>query len=203
MKLQPKVFCQRGVISGVILLPLVGAVILSTPRIHQGTRLDVTADLVAWLLLGGGLIIRLWATAYIGGRKSHALVTGGPYAFCRHPLYVASFLIVLSLATFLHSLTLLAVVAVLVAVYIVVLVPSEERHAIECFGEAYRQYMAATPRFIPRWRWEDRPGIVEVKIGPFLRECSRAYGLIALGACVGLLAYWRSQPWWPTFFHLP
>ncbi len=196
-------FKSRGWISAAIFLPIALLSIFSAPWTLEGTWADVCVDLAGWLVLGAGIFIRLWATLYIGGRKSMALVTDGPYALCRHPLYVASFLIVLALGVFLLSLSIMVAGAALAVVYALVVVPSEERHAIACFGDAYRQYASTTPRFFPRWRRAQRPGMLEIKVAAFLREYARTYGFIALGAAADCLAYLRSQPWWPTPFHLP
>ena len=136
-------------------------------------------------------------------RNGKVSVTAGPYAVCRNPLYIASFLIIVSLSVFLMSLSIHAAAVTLAIVYALVIVPSEERHALTCFGEAYRAYAGATPRFWPRSLRVVRPGWIEIKVGAFLREYARTYGLIALGAAVDLLAYCRTQSWWPTPFRLP
>lgn len=203
MTLDERAFLWRGWISALIVLPAIVLASLSRPWTGEGTWSDVGADFLAWLVLGGGVFLRLWATLYIGGRKSLALVTGGPYAVCRHPLYVASFLIILSLALYMQSLTILASALLLALVYSALIVPSEERHVAACFGDAYREYCRATPRFRPRFHALERPGVIEIKVGAFLREYARVYAFIALGAAAEFLAYCRGQSWWPVLFRLP
>lgn len=197
------VFRLRGGVSALVLLPVCTVAVFSSPWVGEGAWYDVLGDFVAWIVLGAGIFLRLWATLYIGGRKSLELVTTGPYALCRHPLYVASFLILVSLAVFLLSASVVAAAGLLATVYAFVVVPSEERHALDCFGAEYREYMAATPRFLPRTLRISPPGVIEIKVGAFLRESARTFGLIALGAAIDLLAYCRTQPWWPTPFGLP
>lgn len=198
-----RVFLWRGRISMLLILPACIVAVFSRPWFGEGTWFDVVGDFVGWLLLGAGIFLRHWATLYIGGRKSIALVTTGPYALCRHPLYVASLLILVSLAVFLLSVTLLATALVAAVVYAWGIVPSEEQHARTCFGDDYRAYARSTPRFLPKRFRVMRPGSIEIKVGAFLRECARTYGLIVLGAAVDLLAYGRTQPWWPSPFHAP
>jgi protein-S-isoprenylcysteine O-methyltransferase Ste14 len=198
-----RLFRWRGTISAWVLLPVSLAVAFSRPCVAEGTWPSVAVSLVAWLLLGGGVFIRLWATLYIGGRKSTTLVTTGPYAVCRHPLYWASFLIALSLAAFMVSPSILAAVIALGFAYALAVIPSEERHAIACFGDAYRAYMHKTPGLLPHWRAIERPGKIEIKVAEFLRECARDLGLIALGAGTSLLAHCRALPAWPAWFHIP
>lgn len=197
------IFRWRGIVSALVLLPICTAAILSPPWVGEGAWYDVLGDLLAWIVLGAGIFLRLWATLYIGGRKSVELVTTGPYALCRHPLYVASLLILVSLAIFLLSASVLAAAGLLAILYAGFVVPSEERHALACFGDEYRAFMLVTPRFLPRTLRIAPPGVINIKVGAFLREYARTFGLIALGAAIDLLAYCRTQPWWPTAFHLP
>jgi protein-S-isoprenylcysteine O-methyltransferase Ste14 len=85
-------------------------------------------------------------------RKEHHLVTTGPYARIRHPLYSAMF----GWAAALGLLTanwIFVTMAVLSIVGTVVRIPKEEQMMIEAFGEEYKNYMERTGRFFPMlWR---------------------------------------------------
>lgn len=203
VRLRKRVFELRGWISAALGLPMCVAVVFSRPWFPSGSWCSALGGFLGWLLLGAGIFLRLWATLYIGGRKSLELVTAGPYALCRHPLYLASFLIMAALGLFLLSASLLALAVILSLFYAYAVIPSEEQHALECFGGAYRAYAGITPRFLPRSVRLARPGIVPVKVAACLREFARAYGLIALAAAVYLLADCRARTWWPVVFHLP
>jgi len=200
---EQKIFARRGWLAAVVILPALVVASFSQPLFCEGEPGDMGFDLLGWLLLGGGVFMRLWATLYIGGRKSISMVTEGPYAMCRHPLYLGSFLIILALACFMASPVVLAATIIVGLFYAFVIVPSEERHAESCFGEAYCAYAAVTPRFVPRFRNLRRPGRIEIKVAEFLREFSRMYGAVAIGATAEFLAYCRPQPWWPKLFRLP
>lgn len=197
------VFRWRGVVSALVLVPVFTSAAFSPCCAGEGAWHDLLGEFVAWIVLAAGIFLRLGATLYIGGRKSVELVTTGLYALCRHPLYVALLLILVSLAIFLFSASVLAAAFRLAIVHAFVVVPSEERIALDCFGAEYRDYMAATPRFLPRPLRIAPPGLIEIKVGAFLRDCARALGLVALGAAMDLLAYCRTQRWWPTIFELP
>jgi protein-S-isoprenylcysteine O-methyltransferase Ste14 len=145
-----RLFLWRGWISAVVFLPIVSMAAFSRPRIAEGTWPDGIMDLVGWIILAGGIFVQLWATLYVGGRKSQTLVTSGPYALCRRPLYVASFLIIVALGVFMLSLSVVAAALVLACIYAIFVVPSEERHALACCGESYRAYAACTPRMAGR-----------------------------------------------------
>ncbi|MCI0693647.1 isoprenylcysteine carboxylmethyltransferase family protein [candidate division KSB1 bacterium] len=82
-------------------------------------------------------------------KERHELITHGPYRWIRHPLYtVASigiFALGLLAANWFMLLMILLIMATLPA-----LVAKEEAQLIEKFGNAYREYMQRTGRFLPR-----------------------------------------------------
>jgi protein-S-isoprenylcysteine O-methyltransferase Ste14 len=82
-------------------------------------------------------------------RTNATLVTTGPYRWVRHPFYVTAGLMLLS-ATLLSANWLIAVSGLPVAILLAIRTPKEEEKLIEGFGESYRRYMAATPRYFPR-----------------------------------------------------
>jgi protein-S-isoprenylcysteine O-methyltransferase Ste14 len=81
--------------------------------------------------------------------RGHHLVTSGPYALMRHPLYTAMFGWCISLAL-LTANWIFVVVAVFSIAALVWRVPKEEQMMIEAFGEEYKAYMQRTGRFFPR-----------------------------------------------------
>lgn len=84
-------------------------------------------------------------------RTRHTLVTSGPYRWVRHPLYVATALAVAvnAVVTVNWFLALTGVVSV---VLLAIRTRTEEEKLIERFGDASRNYMQRTGRFIPRLR---------------------------------------------------
>jgi protein-S-isoprenylcysteine O-methyltransferase Ste14 len=99
---------------------------------------------------------RTWCSLYIGGRKISELVTAGPYSVSRNPLYVFSIIGAIGVGAQLGALTT-AVLAGTFAwtVHLVVVVQEERLLSIE-HGDAYRAYLAAVPRFLPRFaQWRE------------------------------------------------
>jgi protein-S-isoprenylcysteine O-methyltransferase Ste14 len=77
------------------------------------------------------------------------LVTRGPYAFVRHPLY-AAFLLMLASTGLLAANWFIGVVGVLlIASITVVRIPAEEAQLEERFGERYREYRRRTSALLP------------------------------------------------------
>jgi protein-S-isoprenylcysteine O-methyltransferase Ste14 len=79
------------------------------------------------------------------------LITYGPYAYTRNPLYIAELTLWFGWATLFGSLVVLLGFVVLTVVIILV-VPREERGLERQFGETYRQYQARVPRWLGRTR---------------------------------------------------
>jgi protein-S-isoprenylcysteine O-methyltransferase Ste14 len=82
-------------------------------------------------------------------REEHHLVTTGPYARIRHPLYAAGLGYMTSLALVTANWVFI-VFAVAVIVGLATRVPKEEKMMIEEFGEEYKVYMQRTGRFFPK-----------------------------------------------------
>ncbi len=82
-------------------------------------------------------------------RKEHHLVTSGPYARIRHPLYTAMFGYGTSLALVTAN-WVFVVFAVAVIAGLFARVPREEQMMMKEFGEEYQAYMQRTGRFYPK-----------------------------------------------------
>ncbi|KAF0107876.1 MAG: hypothetical protein FD146_1507 [Anaerolineaceae bacterium] len=85
--------------------------------------------------------------------RDGALVTGGLYRCVRHPLYTAG--IAFIWLTPLMTVNALAINAAL-TVYVIVGAIFEERKLRREFGQAYADYAAVTPMFIPFTKWNKK-----------------------------------------------
>ncbi len=109
-----------------------------------------------------GEVMRMWAVGYSGVTTrgdtvtAPALVTAGPYAYVRNPLYVGNFVTAAGFALAFTGRNSAAVRAALVGGSLAamagiygVIVPHEERYLRETFGPAFDDYAARVPRVIP------------------------------------------------------
>lgn len=108
----------------------------------------------AFLLAGFTLLSKAWHVLYHAQRE-HQLATAGPYRLVRHPQYIGFVAIMFGFLLQWPTLLTLAMFPVLVAMYVRLAI-SEERDSQAAFGDAWREYAAATPRFIPRFSKGDR-----------------------------------------------
>ena len=105
--------------------------------------------LVSNVLIFGGFILlsSSWQVLY-KAQKNHAVATTGPYAYVRHPQYIAFILIMFGFLLQWPTLITLAMFPVLLVLY-ARLARSEERDSAAEFGAAYDDYRARVPAFVP------------------------------------------------------
>jgi protein-S-isoprenylcysteine O-methyltransferase Ste14 len=102
------------------------------------------------IVAGLYLLASSWRVLY-AAQKSHTLATAGPYAYMRHPQYVAFIAIMFGFLLQWPTIPTLVMFPILVWVY-VRLAQREERQVLAEFGETYVRYARTVPAFIPRGR---------------------------------------------------
>ncbi len=196
-------FDLRTAFGAALLVPAGALALLSPPPFPDGSLAALGFRALAWAAFGAGAALRFWATLYVGGRKVAELVTDGPYSVCRNPLYLGSFLLALSVALFLPSLTFAAAVAVAAALYAGATVPSEERFLAARHGAAWQDYARRVPRFVPRPSLFRSPAVVPVRLDGLALEARRAARWALLPLAGELLRHLRAEAWWPELFRFP
>lgn len=101
----------------------------------------------AFIFAGFTLLSKSWHVLYHAQRRNQIAATG-PYRRVRHPQYIAFVAIMFGFLLQWPTLLTLAMFPVLVVMY-VRLANSEERDSEKAFGQAWRDYAAVTPRFVP------------------------------------------------------
>jgi len=139
--------------------------LLSLPAIALVARGKPTSGSVA---LGlpiaiAGELIRCWAVGYSGETTrndvvtARKLVTAGPYAYVRNPLYIGNFVTATGFAIaftgrncpFMRTLLVGGSLAAMSAVYAAI-VPHEEAFLQSQFPDEFERYCRRVPRLIPR-----------------------------------------------------
>lgn len=82
-------------------------------------------------------------------RQKHELISSGPYALVRHPMYTSFMLMGLAQAFLLSNWVAGLAGLIGFAVLFFLRVDKEERMMMEVFGREYRAYMDRTKRIIP------------------------------------------------------
>ena len=142
-----------------------------------------------------GLALRAWAGGCAGSHTRKAtieaprLVTGGPFAHVRNPIYLASIILGLGMVGLLGDPWMLALYAGVFIFLYTAIVPAEEAFLRKTFPEEFARYCANVPRMFPRLRaWRDATPV------PFAR--SALIGEARLGLIlVAIYAFMRMAAW--------
>jgi protein-S-isoprenylcysteine O-methyltransferase Ste14 len=94
-----------------------------------------------------GLLVLTAATANFATTPLDVPITSGIYHYSRHPLYLASLLIYFSVGIASASWVFL-LFFVIQSVFIRIAAVGEEGYCVEKYGEAYREYIDRTPRWL-------------------------------------------------------
>jgi len=146
-----------------------------------------------------GEAVRAWAVGYSGvttrGDRvtAPALVTAGPYAYVRNPLYVGNFITATGFAIAFTGHNSAGVRTALVAgslgimlgVYGIV-VPHEERYLRATFGAAFDAYVDAVPRVVPR---TEPAGSQRGSYDPAVIGQAESRTFVTFGAMLAVLAW--------------
>ncbi len=138
---------------------ILALIVCFPPHLFGGSlQTDAALDAVglALALLGQALRIAVVGFAYIkrGGRNKrvHAdtLVTEGIFAHSRNPLYVGNILILMGLFVIHHNLMVYALGGLFFGFGYFSIVRTEEAFLAAKFQQAYMDYCAHVPRWLPR-----------------------------------------------------
>lgn len=77
-------------------------------------------------------------------------MTSGPYRYVRHPMYTALFHSMWAILLLTRNWLVGGVPLVGLCVIVLLRIQREERAMVDNFGDAYREYMKRTGRFLPR-----------------------------------------------------
>lgn len=182
------VFQQRKRIRFLWLLsPLViFLIVFSRSGWPQGGILAYLLSLAGLILILACIAGRCWASLYVGGRKNQELVTAGPYALMRNPLYFFTTLGLAGIGLMFGSLVLALLLFGLSFAVFRYVVAKEEATLELIFGAEYRHYRDTVPQFFPR-TVKQETGIEEISFEFFPNALKRtaidaSYFLLAIPA---------------------
>ncbi len=118
-------------------------------------------EFLALFLCCAGIIGRAWTVGHTPkgtsgrnrqGQMADRLNTTGPYSLVRHPLYLANFVIWTGLALLTAHPWFVILFVLLFALYYERIMFMEEKYLRDKFGDAFMEWGAVTPAFLPRFR---------------------------------------------------
>ena len=183
---------RRLLVSKLIAAGLLGLVLVSHDIYAENSAWELILESAAFLLLLTGAMGRIWAGAYIAGKKSQVLVREGPYSIVRNPLYFFSLLAALGAGLAFDSLSIALLMGggLLLTHWQAIL--EEERWLQVTFGAAFESYRETVPRFVPKPKLLSPGGLIEfdpLRFSHHLLESS----LILLAFPLARLVEWCHQ----------
>jgi protein-S-isoprenylcysteine O-methyltransferase Ste14 len=127
-----------------IYLALIAATAFIGPRTPGPWTYHVTG-ILGFLCVALACLGRIWCSLFIAGRKDATVISTGPYAACRHPLYSLSVLGALGLGLTTRSPLLCALTVLSILALVYTAAAREEKALASAFPAAFEAYAAATP----------------------------------------------------------
>ena len=111
---------------------------------------------LGWLLVGIAIAMDIWVlmifkkhrTNIRPDRPAETLVTSGPFAFSRNPIYVGNVAIIIGLSMSNGSLWYLLMVPAVFLLIQELAIKREEAHIAARFGEQWEHYVATVRRWL-------------------------------------------------------
>lgn len=150
------------------------------------------ANVLGFMLVALACLGRIWCSVFIAGHKDETLVTSGPYAACRHPLYAFSIVGALGLGLTSKSPLLALLVLTLITALVVYAASCEEQFLADAFPEDFKAYLASTPNmWWPRRRPATTPKHLDVIPEVYWKAFLDAGSFFALYLMVALASEYR------------
>ena len=150
------------------------------------------ANVLGFMLVALACLGRIWCSVFIAGHKDETLVTSGPYAACRHPLYAFSIVGALGLGLTSKSPLLALLVLMLIIALVVYAASCEEQFLADAFPEDFKAYLVSTPNmWWPRRRPATTPKHLDVIPEVYWKAFLDAGSFFALYLMVALASEYR------------
>jgi protein-S-isoprenylcysteine O-methyltransferase Ste14 len=159
-------------------------------------------DLLGSILLGIGVLGRVWCLAYICGHKNDRVVREGPYSMCRNPLYFFSFIAALGIACATEMVIFPLTVLIFFGLYYPHTIKQEETRLLAKHNLEYQDYMRTVPRFFPKLSLLSESTNYSMNPKIFRKQLSGAIWFIWFFGMVQGTESLHQLGWVPVYFHL-
>lgn len=108
-------------------------------------------SIIGFMLVIFGSFGRIWASLYIEGNKTKNLITDGPFAMVRNPLYFFSLIMLFGFCFALKAIYLPLGLLFIFIFFHIPTIANEEKKLAKIHGEKFQKYIKTTPRLIPNF----------------------------------------------------
>ena len=155
----------------------------------EGTWLEAFTDSIGIGSVLAGGFLRIWAVSHAGKHdlsQTPMLVTTGPYAYVRQPIYTGNLLIGLGMIFLAEALVLTPLLLALFAWQHYSVASAEEEFLKEKFGEDFDLYRLSVPKYVPKVM----PRKFSLGINFPLMELGAVWGIFL----IGFFLEWMESP---------
>jgi protein-S-isoprenylcysteine O-methyltransferase Ste14 len=187
-----------------IFLPIgVLLTICIAPSWKLETWTEFVVEFLGYTFILTGLVMRNWATLYIGGKKSKELVTSGPYSICRHPLYWGTFFLGIGVGLCFENIPLMAALLIVLGPIHYITAVFEEVNLEQKFPTEYAAYKRQTPRLFPRFGNYRSEPLVTVSIAAIRRVSIETIVILMIPQLEDFIEQLRFHEILPVVWHFP
>jgi len=181
-RVKDRLFFLRGYLQGFFVTLLLVYVWFFPERSLHGSRLDTIGDItgIGCLVLGG--LLRIWAVSYPGKHtrsrriKAPLLITTGPYAFVRNPIYLGNFLIGLGLVVTAEAMLWIPFYFFVFGLPYRRIVAQEEKFLKEKFGDEFDRYCNKVQRWVPQVQYNR--SVLKFGANFHIKELGTTFGIL-------------------------
>jgi len=161
VEFEGRIFISLGIVLMVYLISFLGFPGIPGNMALLGNLFGLSPDIsiktgfiIVSLLMMAATILRMWAGSVLASEfvmsfkvRKEVFINKGPYKVSRNPIYLADLIAFFGFAFCLSPVGF--AMPVLIYLHYNQLITYEETNLEEQFGEAFREYRKATPRFLP------------------------------------------------------
>ncbi len=127
-------------------------IFITQPIYSSNSILNLLIELLGLVFLAISSFGRVWASAFISGKKDKDLITDGPYSICRNPLYFFSFIGFVGVGFVFKSVIITLVFLIIFSITHIHTILNEEKKLQIIFAPEYSDYKRTVPRFFPNFK---------------------------------------------------
>lgn len=190
------IFSHRNILPVPFLILVLAAIVLTGRR-----PTSVPLEIAGWILIAAGEALRIASVGYSGATtrsmrlKAERLVTWGPYAWTRNPIYLGNFTLGLGFCCVAGIWWVFPLYLMYFAIQYGAIISLEENFLREKFGRDFDEYTARVPRFLPglfpRGVSPEKMGAhpVQFQIASLSGEYWTLLGIVSMGVVLEALKY--------------
>lgn len=195
----PLLVRKRIIVAWLFFLIVLPLVLFTAHRWPEESFLDLGLDTLGYGFIVLGILTRLWATLYIGGRKNGSVQQTGPYSLVRHPLYLGTFAIGIGFSALSENPVVLLVVLGYLFVQYWFTIRHEEQVLTGLFGDAYLAYRQRVPCIFPRLKTFDPTPPESINLKPLRKEVVSAVAVLCIVPFLELITLLHQKGLLPIF----